>query len=411
MIVAYRSLNVFFLLALLLLIPASTVHAADIKVNETCSLADAIAAANEDEAKGGCQAGDGADVIFLTSDVVLSAELPVVVSEITVEGNGYAISGDLSHRIFSVGDTAFSLNHIKLRDGRSDMGSAIHAWNATIAINNSRLEGNVAFGRILAFGGAIQCWPCDLVITNSVLRNNSASGLGGAIYFSVCCDAGQTLHISNSMIEKNNAETGGGGIYIGGLDPAQVATIFNSAFADNWTNGDGGGIYRSGHPEEWSGKLVIENSTFFRNQADSGGALLLDKNTLNTLRHVTMVDNDAIYGSSIHAVGRGITDLYSSIVARDYLNELCYGALSVISHSIIEDGSCDSSLEGDALLGGLIESADESPGYFPLLPGSPAIDAVDCDRGITTDQIGTPRPQGALCDLGAIEYIPDDFDS
>ena len=40
---------------------------------------------------------------------------------------------------------------------------------------------------------------------------------------------------------------------------------------------------------------------------------------------------------------------------------------------------------------------------IPLLPGSPAIDAVEATRCPATDQRGIPRPQGAACDLGAFE--------
>ncbi|PJF20207.1 MAG: hypothetical protein CUN56_17330, partial [Phototrophicales bacterium] len=41
--------------------------------------------------------------------------------------------------------------------------------------------------------------------------------------------------------------------------------------------------------------------------------------------------------------------------------------------------------------------------YYPLKAGSPAIDNAPTCAGLTTDQIGTPRPQGSACDIGAIE--------
>ena len=59
------------------------------------------------------------------------------------------------------------------------------------------------------------------------------------------------------------------------------------------------------------------------------------------------------------------------------------------------------------MLGDLVEPEDGSPAYFLLLPGSPAIDAANSDYCPATDQIGTPRPQGDGCDIGAIEFIPE----
>lgn len=57
------------------------------------------------------------------------------------------------------------------------------------------------------------------------------------------------------------------------------------------------------------------------------------------------------------------------------------------------------------LMGDLIsaELEDGSPAYFPLLEDSPAIDAADDEYCPETDSIGTPRPQGAGCDIGAYE--------
>ena len=72
--------------------PAS---AGAIRVEEGCTLADAIRAANSDAPVGGCAAGSpGRDVITLNADVTLTmaAEgvngLPVIHSPITIRGNG-----------------------------------------------------------------------------------------------------------------------------------------------------------------------------------------------------------------------------------------------------------------------------------------------------------------------------------
>ena len=63
---SFRYSFTFSLVALMVLVSrVSLVHAADITVNDTCSLKNAITAADTDTATGGCAAGSGADTITL----------------------------------------------------------------------------------------------------------------------------------------------------------------------------------------------------------------------------------------------------------------------------------------------------------------------------------------------------------
>ena len=95
--------------AILMVAPVPAVYAASITVNSTCSLADAITTANTDRAKGGCPAGSGADTITLSANITLDAALPYIRSDITIEGGGYAISGNNSYRIFRITSRVTSL--------------------------------------------------------------------------------------------------------------------------------------------------------------------------------------------------------------------------------------------------------------------------------------------------------------
>ena len=61
---------VFIVAFILFARPIPGVHAASITVNDSCSLADAIAAANTNRTKGGCPAGSGADTISLSGNIV-----------------------------------------------------------------------------------------------------------------------------------------------------------------------------------------------------------------------------------------------------------------------------------------------------------------------------------------------------
>jgi len=57
----------------------------------------------------------------------------------------------------------------------------------------------------------------------------------------------------------------------------------------------------------------------------------------------------------------------------------------------------------DPLLGPL--SDDGGTLVHPLLEGSPAIEGGVCIAGVTGDQRGVRRPEGARCDVGAYEWV------
>ena len=92
----------FFLITLILLLCFVPALATDYTLDDDCSLSDALRAANADMERGECPAGDGADTITLTADITLDGELPRIISEITVDGAGFTISGDGEWRVFYV---------------------------------------------------------------------------------------------------------------------------------------------------------------------------------------------------------------------------------------------------------------------------------------------------------------------
>ena len=174
-------------LAVLLAFSSSeTVFAASITVNTNCSLADAITAANTDTATGGCLAGSGADTITLSVGLTLSAELPNISSEITIEGAGFTISGDDSYRIFYVGSSGdLTVNHLIVSKGSATHGGAIRNFG-TLTVNHSTIRDSAA-----TWGGAITN-DGVLKIHKSTITNNSAgaAGSGGGVQ-----GGGSSIHI------------------------------------------------------------------------------------------------------------------------------------------------------------------------------------------------------------------------
>ena len=401
---------------------ATPVYAADITVDETCSLADAIAAANSDKAVGGCPAGDGADVIALSADIVLEAELPRITTEITVEGGGYSISGSGQFQILRIESGDLTLNAATLSYGYNGWGGAI-SNEGTVHIFDSQFYGNFADAQ----GGAIYN-EGELYISNSSFQYNYA-GYGGAIQTS------GVAHIESATFINNVAEYGGGAMDSGVVDTSArndpELAIMNSAFRDNIA-GWGGAILaehvlsisgsdfvrnaadEGGALYSW-GQIAVDitNSTFAHNEAeDEGGAIYDDgaalKGDVLTLVHVTFASNSALSGNNIFLDSDLPTDLnmYNSIIASE-IGYNCIGVLALNAGNLVSDASCGSAPNGDPMLGELVEPEDGSPAYFPLLDGSPAIDAASSDFCPEIDQIGTTRPQGDGCDIGAIEFIPE----
>ncbi len=74
-------------IALIVLLTAGAAQAAEIYVDGVgCQLADAIIAANTDQALYGCAAGAGADTLILTRDIKLQlGDLPTITSDISIE--------------------------------------------------------------------------------------------------------------------------------------------------------------------------------------------------------------------------------------------------------------------------------------------------------------------------------------
>ena len=377
----------FIILTSLVLQTERPTQAAAITVNSTCSLADAITAANTDTATGGCPAGSGADTITLTGNVTLGAALPEISSDITVDGtsSNFSIDGDDSYRIFNVsagGD--LTVNRLSLKNGRADQGPAIYsrdAVNAVINISNSTISNNQVADTGAGF--AVTLVNGSLNISNSSFNDNQ----NGAIFAN-----GSSVTISNSSFSNNRNTGTSGSIHF----HKSTSTISNSSFSNN----------QNGVITAFLGSLTITNSNFSNNQAaDVPSAIRSASQSSLTIRHSTFSNNRNSGGRARSAIRVGVNLAISNSIIYGNSPSDCDATLTTNSGNIIGTGTCGTPYStADPLLGSWVSPADGSPGYFPLQAGSPAIDAVSCITGITTDIRGTSRPQGSNCDIGAYEY-------
>ena len=266
-------------------------------------------------------------------------------------------------------------------------GGAVYTRKGAIRIENSRFIENAARN-----GGALfNDLSDDVRIITSTFKHNSAKRSGGAILTTWPFE----INITKSTFTGNSAGTNGGAIHSVG-----EVQMYESTLNDNSAGTNGGAIYSDY-------EIQIRTSTINGNNAtNKGGGLYVEKSAsaleANSLTNVTLVHNSAENGGGIYKEGGSEVNMYNSIVASNGGGD-CFGRLNENVNNLIGDGSCFPTLMGDPMLGELVLPDDGSPPYYPLLEGSPAIDAADDEYCPATDQIGTKRPQGAGCDIGAYE--------
>ena len=369
-----------FLITALLLLPVGRALAADITVDEDCSLYNAILSANgEDQVEplNSCEDGDeavdaeqtGADTITIDltgteeGAITLTSTLSVN-SEVVIDGAGFVINGDDSYQIFNVDGGSLEIMNLTMTAGSSEAtGGAIYVSNGSLSMNNSVVSNSGSAGH----GAGIYADSSDIVITNSAISGNTAGAdeavSGAGIYF--VGGEENSLLIDKSGFSSNSATDDGAGLYIN----SGIATITNTSFAENSATDKGGAIYNAGTA---------------------------------TLTHVTIVDNSAETGGGIY--DNSLLHLYNSILSGN-IEEDCSGTLNSNVGNLIQDGTCghEELVENPLLLklAGL-------PVYYVLQEASPAIDSGNAGKCLQEDQRGLERLEG-FCDIGASEYLPGSF--
>jgi CSLREA domain-containing protein len=204
-----------------------------------------------------------------------------------------------------------------------------------------------------------------LTLTDVAVTDNRAAGAGGGIY-----SEGE-LTVARSVIARNESAQAGGGLALGGGS----ASVTNTTLSAN-AAARGGGIYSSGPPE-----LLLLNSTVAANR--DGAGLYVSAPALRGANDAVTVQNTIIAGNTGGACAED-TPGHSG-------------------HSLADDRSCDLAGPGDRQAGDARLQPLAAGGVHALGAGSQALDAADGALCPLSDQLGTPRPQGTACDIGAYE--------
>lgn len=362
--------------------------------NGTCTLREAVLAANGNVAVDGCPAGEAAPVV----DQIL---LPAGVYTLSIPGGGAA------------GGSLDLLEDVEIL-GSDQIDTVIEQeeWRKTFEIPAAV---TVLIEGLTVYGGATTYDPGSIFNSGDLtLRECRIEGAYGDALYNA---AGGQATVERCVFHSNQQDA---------IANYGHAEVFDSIFTHNGSEGitthgtlqvQRSTLSHNGKGITCPGTMQVLNSTISYNQPWGGVAVTLNGTAL--ISNSTIAYNTASYGSGILVNSTNTVQLQNTIIA-DNPGGNCMilaGTLITTGGNIESPGnscffndpmdqvnvaSTDLALGPLALYGGLTP-------LHGLLPGSVAIDtgvasgpAVDCPPD---DQRGLPRDDG-LCDCGAAEVQP-----
>jgi parallel beta-helix repeat protein len=269
-------------------------------------------------------------------------------------------------------------------------GGGICMTAADLTLNKSTLSGNYAGYA----GGAILSRSGNVTLTNCTLSNNTAHQAGGAIY---ATDSNLTL--TNSTLSGNSANRShysyAGGIFSQGAN----ITLANSTLSGN-SAAYAGAIW------SWTGNVTLTNSTLSGNSAIQNAYRSIgNSGGIWTSSGAVALTNSTISGNSAVSNSGGIY-INSATPTIQAINSIVAGNSSPggDTNAAVNANSTNNIIGTDPALTALADNGGPTQTMRPLAT-SPAIDAADDAQCPATDQRGVKRPQGAHCDIGAVELL------
>ncbi len=351
-------------------------------------------------------------------------------------------------------NSILSMENVTIESSRAQNdGGGLYVNNSTVTIEDSEISGNEAVGD----GGGIYNFKGNLTLTNVSVDGNKAGAYAGAIYN----DGGQVIFTGGTMAGNDAYDGGAMTVLDRGLLPAARSTlgfslvsgnqavngggaffVFNAAtleIADsliqqNDAGGDGGGLYNEGTSglervllrgntavgagggiASVSGTTTVVSSTFFANEGLIGASIAHGEGDV-AITNATIVGG-ASPTASVLQYSDGSTLIANTILEAGSAAANCDipeeepGTIASGGHNISDDDSCEDFLteltdqkSADAMLGPLRNNGGLMDTLVPA-PGSIAVDATEQESCPDDDQRGAPRPQGADCDIGAVEVV------
>ncbi|WP_406622691.1 IPTL-CTERM sorting domain-containing protein [Acidovorax sp. SDU_ACID1] len=365
---------------------------------------------------------------------------PVSPTQTTLDGNGHGrvlyLDGSLGTPL---DDTLIDGIYLAmgLAAGPGANGGALYCNGAGAGsvcspqLNRVHIDGSGADGHGGSlFNDASRGGTSSPVLTNVVIRNSSAGGDGGAIYN--LGEGGTSSPVLRNVYFENTHALGGSGgaVYnlARGSGGVSSPVIEQASFNGNSAAEYGGAIF-SGVEGGGTSRMEVRNATFSANRSASGqpgGAIAIvgvGGDASVDVAHATFVNNmSGVSSNALFTQGGDVrvvnSVLWGTPTAQRAQAITFFTGSTTITDSLIQDGCAGGNqapMGGSATCPGVTRAADPQLGAldangmdgYPILygylpgPSSQLLDAVACP--VSADQRGIARPQGAGCDIGALE--------
>lgn len=322
--------------------------------NGTCSLREAVQAANTDFAVDACPAGGANDTIQLAAGTYylsLTGNNSPATGDLDLNGNiqlvgaspiATIIDANRLDRVLEIAGGNVTLRNLHIRhgflfsreDGDPVYGHGILQHAGSLSIDSSLIRANGIFTNpnnygYDNYGGGIASMSGYLTITNSIIEDNrvrdvymGGNGAGGGLYIDT-----SHVSISNSIFRGSSAQSGSAIFNNSGW-----LTINSSQFRDQIGQGDYSAAISTG-----PGQLVIDDSTFIANKprairVGSGLANITDSVFMDNGGHGSFYCS---YGGAIGS--EGTLAVSNTRFVHNWANEA--GAIGVITGTVTIDHS------------------------------------------------------------------------
>jgi hypothetical protein len=370
-----------------------------------------------------CAAGDVACLI----DAITQANANGEATTITLEAGTYTLT-EVNNNTDGPNGLPSVMGVVTIQGAGADTTILERAADApgfrllhVAAIGSLTLKGlTLRGGRVAPFGGGLFNRG-TLSLSHITVADNFSPDVGGLFNRSGTVTIASTTFVNNDGVQRAGGalndsgtllitDTTFAGNHSGGpgalLNQGGTVILTNSALMDNV--GDGSGGLNNFAP----GVLVLTNSTIARNVSPTVGSGALLNSGTAILTNTTVADNSSTMTGGLFNAGGQLVVL-NTIVARNTTRPPqqapdCLGQVTSLGTNLIGDPTgctitlLPTDLTGDPGLGEFTDNGTPGNGHFPLLPGSPAIDAGNDAFCPPTDQLGEPR--AGPCDIGAIEF-------